>query len=149
MLALWLAELAWLATRHPALPRLSVPLLVAYGLVALIVVRPGARRLALLLVLPAVLLTFHDGRPELLRQGLEQALVFPAFLATILLVRASAAVHPAVERARRRTTALAREARTAGFLAGGTCSVRSSPPAASRCSPPSSIHARPSRSAPG
>mgnify|MGYP005838556049 CR=1 FL=1 len=119
MLALWLAELAWLATRHPALPRLSVPLLVAYGLVALIVVRPGARRLALLLVLPAVLLTSHDGRPELLRQGLEQALVFPAFLATILLVRASAAVHPAVERARRRTTALAREARTAGFLAGG------------------------------
>jgi hypothetical protein len=119
MLALWLAELAWLATRHPDLPRLAAPLLAGYGLVALASVRPGARRLALLLLVPAILLTLLDRRPELLHQGLGQALVYPAFLATILLVRASAAVHPAVERARLRTTALASEARTAGFLAGG------------------------------
>lgn len=119
VLALWLAELGWLATRHPVLPTLAVPLLAAYGLVAVASVRPGARRLAIFLLAPALLLALADGRPELLRQGLEQALVFPAFLATILLVRAVAAVHPAVEEARRRTTALAREARTAGFLAGG------------------------------
>lgn len=120
MLLLWLGEIVWLAGgRPPGLRAVLLPVLAGYGLVALASVRPGARRLALGLLLPALALALLDRRAEPLRLGLEQALVYPAFLATILLVRATAALHPAVVRSRDRTIALAAEARAAGFLVGG------------------------------
>lgn len=119
LLLLWIAELAGLASGSALPQRLAAPLLAAYGLLALATVRPGARRLALVLLAPALLLSIADERPGLLLDGLHQALVYPAFLATILLVRSAASVHPAVARARERTLALAPDARAAGFLVGG------------------------------
>lgn len=119
LLLLWLGDLVALATGWASLQRLALPLLAAYGLLALLLVRPGARRLALALLAAALLLALGDGRPGLLLDGLRHALVYPAFLATIVLVRAAAAVHPAVDRARVRTLALPPAARAAGFLVGG------------------------------
>jgi len=119
LLLLWAAELGGLATGSPAVAGPALPVLAAYGLVALLAVRPGARRLALLLFAPALLLAVAEGRPGLLLDGLHQAMVYPAFLATIVLVRAAASVHPAVARARERTLLLPPAARAAGFLVGG------------------------------
>lgn len=119
LLLLWAAELAGLAARSELPRALALPALAGYGLVALALVRPGARRLALGLLAPALAVAALDGRPGLLLDGLAQALVYPAFLATIVLVRATASVHPAVARARGRVLALPAEARAAGFLVGG------------------------------
>lgn len=117
--ALWACELLVLLTGSPSPTAIARPLLLAYGVLALVSVAPASRRLALALGAPAVLLALVEGRPDLLLQGLDQALVYPAFLGTIALVRALAAVHPAVDRARARARHLPSEARALGFFLGG------------------------------
>jgi len=119
LLALWASELVALLTASATPAAVARPLLLAYGAVALLQVGPASRRLALALALPAVVLALVEGRPTLLLEGLDQALLYPAFLGTITLVRALAAVHPAVERARERTERLPNEARALGFFLGG------------------------------
>jgi len=119
LLALWVSELSALLTGSTLANLLGRPLLLGYGLVALPLVGPASRRLAFGLALPALALAFLEGRPVLLLEGLDQALLFPAFLGTLTLVRALAAVHPAVERARERTERLPNEARALGFFLGG------------------------------
>ena len=119
LLALWASELVALLTGSATPAAFARPLLLAYGAVALLQVGPASRRLALGLALPAVVLALVEGRPALLLEGLDQALLYPAFLGTIALVRALAAAHPAVDRARQRAQALPSEARTLGFFLGG------------------------------
>jgi hypothetical protein len=119
LLALWVSELSALLTGSTFANLLGRPLLLGYGLVALPLAGRASRRLAFGLALPASALAFLEGRPVLLLEGLDQALLFPAFLGTITLVRALAAVHPAVERARERTERLPNEARALGFFLGG------------------------------
>ncbi|MCS6779669.1 MAG: hypothetical protein NZ555_08210 [Geminicoccaceae bacterium] len=119
LLALWACELLVLLTGSPAPTLIARPLLLAYGGLALLSVADPGRRLALALGLPAVLLALVERRAELLLEGLDQALVYPAFLGTIALVRALAAVHPAVGRARERVRRLPSEARALGFFLGG------------------------------
>lgn len=117
--ALWASELAALLTGSTLANLLGRPLLLAYGAVALRLVGPASRRLALGLAIPALALALLDGRPALLLEGLDQALLYPAFLGTIALVRALAAVHPAVARARERAERLPNEAKALGFFLGG------------------------------
>ncbi len=118
VLLLWLLELASLLLGPTPLAAAGRPLLIAYGALALVLVRGGARRLAATLLVPALATALLEGRPELLLVGLDHALVFPAFLGTIALVRAVAAVHPAIERARRGMAALPPPARALGFFTG-------------------------------
>ena len=116
ILFLWLAEVGHLLLPSPAWWWPSVLALLALAALSLPTVRPGTRWLAGALFLPAIPLALFEGKPALLLDGLELALVYPAFLCTIVVVRAAAAVHPAISRARERVAALAPRERESGFL---------------------------------
>ncbi|MCB2054040.1 MAG: hypothetical protein KDE35_07345 [Geminicoccaceae bacterium] len=91
-------------------------LLALYLLLILPSLRSSGRWMALALLGVAVVIAAVAGRPAALLDGLAFATVFPAFLATMVLLRVAAAVHPRVETVRRRVAQLDRPQRQAGFM---------------------------------
>jgi len=117
-LGLWILEIASLVAPHSPARDLAVAGLVAYGALVFPFVRRGTRIGAVIAILAAVGIALTAGEPELLLDGLEFAVVFPAFLATIALTRAAAEHNPLVARSRERLTAATPAARAGSTMLG-------------------------------
>lgn len=104
--ALWLVQLAHLVWRWPPLAWLSVALLAGFLLLALLQASRHVRLLFAVAWATACTLALSMGRPGLLWSGLEQSIVFGAFLPSLLLLRATAQSSPLAQRLQARSAAL-------------------------------------------
>jgi hypothetical protein len=104
--ALWLAQLGYLVTHWPALGWCSVALLALFLVMALLQASRHMRLLFAVVWALACVLALGMGRPALLWRGLEQAMVFGAFLPSLLLLRATAQSSPLASRFRERCARL-------------------------------------------
>ncbi len=117
--ALWLITLAHIL--FPALP-LSAPMMVLLvAFVALAVPRLAAHSVILCAVLSAAIagLGLAYGKWDAILTGLTRSAIFPAFLATIVLLRATAEQRPEIASARALFGALDRKRRDSGIVVGG------------------------------
>jgi hypothetical protein len=88
--ALWVTQIGYLVTRWPLLAGISVALLALFLLLALVQASRHMRLMFAVVWAVACALALGAGRPGLLWNGLEQAMVFGAFLPSLLLLRATA-----------------------------------------------------------
>lgn len=103
---LWLAQLGWLVTRWPPLVAVSVALLALFLVTALLQASRHMRLMFAVVWAVSCALALGVGRPVLLWRGLEQAIVFGAFLPSLLLLRATAQSSALATRFRQRSAGL-------------------------------------------
>lgn len=116
LLCLWAAEVIGVASGTGINRVVAIAGLSAYAAIAVWLARIETLRLALPLAGIAIALAVMDGRPQLIGDGIAFAHTFPAFLATIMLVRALSTIHPAIGLARARVATLSDRDRASGFL---------------------------------
>lgn len=104
--ALWVVQLAYQVTHWPPLGWLSVVLLGACLVAALWQASLHMRLLFVAMSAVSCLLAWSTGTPGLLWKGMEQAMVFGAFLPSLLLLRATAQASPLAARFRERSAGL-------------------------------------------
>ena len=104
--ALWLAQLGWLVSRWPLLVPASVALLALFLVLALTQASRHMRLMFAVVWALACALALGVGQPALLWKGLEQAIVFGAFLPSLLLLRATAQSSTLAARYRARSAGL-------------------------------------------
>ncbi|MEN9418656.1 MAG: hypothetical protein RI988_2276 [Pseudomonadota bacterium] len=104
--ALWLVQMVYLVTRWPPLAGLSVALLGMFLVLALVQASRHMRLMFALVWAVACALALGTGRPGLLWNGLEQAMIFGAFLPSLLMLRATAQSSALATRFRERCAGL-------------------------------------------
>jgi hypothetical protein len=116
--ALWLLGVVRIVADSPAVVAALSAILAGYVLLALPRAGWHTRILCLLLAIATVALAAAYDRWDAIPQGLARAAVFPAFLATIVLLRATADQRPEIAAARRLFAALDRRQQGGGILVG-------------------------------
>lgn len=116
--ALWALAVVQILFPVPYVPPIMVGLLICFVLVAV----PRLPRHTLImcgaLAAAAVLLAWHYGQWSAVPDGIAKAAVFPAFLSTIVLLRAAADQRPEIEAARRMFGELDPTTRDSGVVIG-------------------------------
>ena len=113
--ALWLIELVMLVTGWAALQPLMSVLLAVCVILVLPTTRAGTRRLSVFLLATGAAVAWWSGGIAGALGGLEFATAFPAFLASMTLLRATALVHPKVAQVRQAVARLSARDRENGF----------------------------------
>lgn len=116
--ALWLLGVVRIVADSPAVVAALSVFLAGYVLLALPRTGWHTRILCLLLAVATAALAAAYDRWDAIPQGLARASVFPAFLATIVLLRATADQRPEIASARRLFAALDRREQGGGVLVG-------------------------------
>ena len=115
---LWLLEIVSFAVPDSSARGLAMAGLVIYFALELPLVRRGTWIGAAVAILASALIALAVGKPALLLEGIEFAVVFPAFLATIALTRAAAEHHPLVARSRKSLAATTATTRAGSTMLG-------------------------------
>lgn len=106
LVGVWVAELGHLLTRSPVLGAVSAAGLVVFLALALLRASGHIRLLFMVVCGVAGALALWQGHADALRQGLQQAQVFGAFLPSVLLLRATVQASPRSRRLQQGMSAL-------------------------------------------
>lgn len=98
--AVWLVEVVRVFRPAPTLAAIGLACLALYTLFALARASRHIRALFMIVIAVALALSFSAGDPAALVAGFSRAQIFGAFLPAILLLRATAEVHPRIRRVR-------------------------------------------------
>ena len=116
---LWILGLIQVLFPTPQVSTVMVGLLACVAIIALPQATWNEQLLCAFLVVSTVSRAHFYDKWATIEGGLTRAAIFPAFLATIVLLRATADQRPEIGVARRLFTALDRERRDSGLVVGG------------------------------
>lgn len=116
---LWILGLIQVLFPTPQVSTVMVGLLACVAIIALPQATWNVQLLCAFLAVSTVSLAHFYDQWAAIEGGLTRAAIFPAFLATIVLLRATADQRPEIGVARRLFTALDRERRDSGLVVGG------------------------------
>jgi len=117
-LILWVLGIATIFFDSRALMAATTGLLVSFAILSLPRTRRSVQILCAVITLAAAWLALRYGVGEAVLDGLKRAAIFPAFLATLVLLRATADRRPETGRARQAFASLPPDARAGGIVTG-------------------------------
>jgi len=116
---LWILGLVQILFPTPQVSTVMVGLLACLAIIALPQATWNVKLLCAFLAISTISLAYFYDQWAAIEGGLTRAAIFPAFLATIVLLRATADQRPEIGVARGLFTALDRERRDSGLVVGG------------------------------